>query len=167
MLRLIVGTPRRRTTTSTLSSNYHDTTSDTTAEPWPTYIKRATQIAERQLHNLDIECWTTTYWRRKWRWAAQIATQDTTRWSRRAIHWEPQYIDQRPTTRRQARPCTRWDDTINAFLRSLPGFTTTPQWIQLATDTNTWKQLEDSFVQFATATTSTTTTIGLPAPSPT
>ena len=166
MLRLIVGTPRRRYTTSTHSCDHHDTINDPTAEPWPTYIKRATRIAERQLHNLNFECWITTYWRRKWKWAARVATQDHSRWSRRSIHWQPQYTDRRYTIRRQARPYTRWDDTINAFLRSLPQFPNSPQWTQLATDATTWKSLEDQFVEFAIAPTPTTTTIASPAGGP-
>ena len=49
LLRLIVGTPRRHTT-SAPSCNHHDATNDATAEPWPPYLQRATHIAERQLH---------------------------------------------------------------------------------------------------------------------
>ena len=158
MMRLIVGTPRRHTTSSAHLHNHHDAINDTTAEPWPAYIQRATHIAERQLHNLKVESWTTTYWRRKWRWAARIAAQDHNRWSRRAIHWEPQYTDSRRTARRQARPCTRWDDIINAFLRSLPQFTTEPKWTQLATDATSWGELEDDFITFATTTATTKAT---------
>lgn len=137
MMQLIVGAPRRRTSTSAYSRDYHDTTIDTTTEPWPESIKRATGIAERQPRTPNIECWTTTYWRRKWRWATRVATQDCTRWSRRAIHWEPQHTERRQTTRRQARPYKRWDDDINTFIRSLPQSTTTSHWMQLARDATT------------------------------
>ena len=146
MMLLIVGTPRRRTTTSAYLHDNHHTTTDTTTEPWPEYIRRATDIAERQLRTLNIECWTTTYWRRKWRWAARVATQDCTRWSRRVIHWEPQHTEKRQTARRQARPHKRWDDDITTFIHNLPQHTTTSQWSQLARDAITWQALEDQFI---------------------
>ena len=124
MLRLMVGTPRRRSTSID---------QDAQLEPWPTYIKRATTIAERQLYNLNIDSWPTTFWRRKWRWAHHIATQHHTRWSRLAICWDPLHTDKRQICRRQGHPYKRWDDDITAYIRNIPELAN-DHWMQLAQD---------------------------------
>ena len=202
MLRLIINTPRRRThksqrngddesqSTNDATSNPPDTnlehlitlTNEELLEPWPEFIKRATRAVETQLAKLHIEEWTTYYLRKKWRWASRTAQQPTNRWSRLAAQWDPQLINPRRAHRPQARPCKRWDDDINTFLRhhynnsrhndnhnnntddlnNDDDAPPPPQWIELATDTITWQSLEDHFVKYTLtmtkATTTTTTT---------
>ena len=153
MLRLIVGTPRRRIDASTDATNEQTTTT----EPWPTYIKRATAIAERQLHNLNIESWPTTFWRRKWQWAHHIATQHHTRWGYQAICWKPQHTDKRQTRRRQGHPYKRWDDDITNFIHNIPEFAN-DYWLQLAQDPTSWNALENDFIRFTTTTNISTAT---------
>ena len=64
-------------------------TNTTPLEDWPDYIKRATIIAESQIRNANIDTWPTTCLRRKWKWAAHIASQQRNRWSRLAVQWQP------------------------------------------------------------------------------
>ena len=97
MLRLIIGTTRRRTSTTnndaarttTIDHDHKDdplnAPQSTALEPWPKYIKRATRIAEQRLAALDIETWTTTLLRRKWRWASRVAAYPHHRCTRLAI----------------------------------------------------------------------------------
>ena len=108
MLRLMIGTPRRRTqppqqddnlnhvskssssasnddiesnpsTTLDLSQLVHDSQEDN-LEPWVTYIQRATRIAEATMTRHSVTDWTTTYYQRKWRWGQRIANLPTDRW---------------------------------------------------------------------------------------
>ena len=84
MLRLIIGTPRRKTKQATPDDNHSvhstdDVASNTSStnlehlieltdqellEPWPDFIKRATRTAEAHLERLNIEDWTTLYLRK-------------------------------------------------------------------------------------------------------
>ena len=126
-------------------------------EPWADFVKRATRIAEVAIEKVEIEEWTTTFFRKQWRWAARVARQDHDRWSRLAAEWDPGIDDKRHGFRRQARPRKRWDDDINAFLRTAPQNdtatdeqhnTTKPSWINLAKEPH-WTTMENSFVNFA------------------
>ena len=129
----------------------------TELESWPDYVKRATRTAEHHLDRLNIESWTTTYLKRKWRWASRVATQPLSRWTRRALTWSPELHDKRTTSRPQARPHKRWDDDFHSFLRSIyinaAGITNPPPWHELARDTNTWSQLESLFIDYTTGAT--------------
>ena len=46
-------------------------------EPWPKFIKRATRIAEETTKQLNMQEWTTTYWKKKWKWANRISGSPT------------------------------------------------------------------------------------------
>ena len=135
MMRLIINTPRRRPQPP--QSAQHDDDSETTnddatptnlenaitlsddemLEPWPEFIQRATRAVEAQLAKLKIDEWTTYYLRRKWLWARRIAQQNNNRWSKIVTQWNPQSTNHQQARRAQSRPCKRWDDDINAFLR--------------------------------------------------
>ena len=136
MLRLILGTPRRKTKQAATDDNHSSHSTDDVAsntsstnlehlieltdqellEPWPDFIKRATRTAEAHLERLNIEDWTTVYLRKKWRWAARVAQQPDDRWSRLVVQWDPEVTHPRRAKRPQARPRTRWDDDINVYL---------------------------------------------------
>ena len=73
MLRLIIGTPRRRFPSLDQHDDHHH------VEPWFDFLKRATVIAYTTIRKFSLEDWTTTYFKRKWRWAARIAQQPTER----------------------------------------------------------------------------------------
>ena len=126
----------------------------TQLESWPDYVKRATRTAEHHLDRLNIESWTTTYFKRKWRWASRVATQPLSRWTRRALTWQPELHDKRTRSRPQARPHKRWDDEFNSFLQTIytdtAGDTTPPPWQELASDATTWSQLERLYIDYAT-----------------
>ena len=139
MLRLMIRTTRRRNT-----NNYDD--DSTTMEAWPEYIRRATTAAENHLSRLQIETWTTSYFTRKWRWAARIAKQPTNRWTRLTSAWQPEHNLQRPTTRRQARPHKRWSDDLQAFLSTIHA--QPPHWLQAASNDTNWATLEHKFITY-------------------
>ena len=160
MLRLIIGTPRRRqqqpqaqpqpqqqeqqqhrqrqqtiipptanTSDDESTDDVNSTTSDTNLqqlmathnddehEPWPEFIKRATRIAEETTKQLNMQEWTTTYWKKQWKWANRIANQQQLRWSRLVAEWDPTTDNPQHAQRKQGRPQKRWDDDINNFLR--------------------------------------------------
>ena len=152
MLRLMVKTTRRR------HDSQHDDT--TTLEEWPEYIKRATTTAENLLARLQIPSWLTIYFQRKWRWAARVAAQPPTRWTRLSALWQPQLHDRRITSRRQARPHMRWADDLHAFLLTIESHPTssvsTPRWLEAATNQIEWSQLEASFIDYMTTQARTT-----------
>ena len=144
MLRLIVKTARRRLDTTAL-------------ETWPDYIRRATAKADDHLHKLQIEPWPTTYLRRKWRWAARVATQPRYQWTHLAAKWRPDLDHTRLPSRRQARPCKRWSDDFHCFLTAINS-TTSQQptdWLTLAATTR-WQALENHFIKYSTTSTSGT-----------
>ena len=114
MLRLIVGTSRRRATLSTTSHTNSTTTADhdtsDSLEPWVDYIRRATATAEAQLHKSNIEDWPTTYFRRKWRWAGHIARLADDRWTIQSVLWDPV-----AGARNVGRPRRRWTDALDNY----------------------------------------------------
>ena len=173
MLRLIIGTPRRKTQPIDHDGKDHNASENSAnevssnpptddlqhlitrpheelLEPWPDFIKQATEVVELQAVRLNIQEWTKTYLQRKWRWAARIANQEHTRWSQLAARWDPQIYDKRPATRAQAPPRTRSDDDINTFLQTLTQQNDhQPHWLNMARDTTQWTKLENEFIQYA------------------
>lgn len=141
-------------------------------KPWPEFIKRTTHRAEELAKQYNIDDWTTHYLRQKWRWAARIAKQAHNRWSWLISFWEPQAHDMRPCGRPGSRPRTRWDDDINHFLQYSPDAqqqhttnddpttTSTAHWLNLASHTALWNELEEKFITYTsqTSTTMPTTT---------
>ena len=141
MLRLIVGTVRRRVT--------NHTTNDTGAlEPWIDYLKRATTTAEGQLQKLQIEDWPTIYLRRKWRWAARVSTQQHDRWTFLAARWQPQLQLNPRAQRRQSRPHKRWSDDFTTYFTTIkPTTLQDTNWLSLAA-TPRWQELEEASLDY-------------------
>ena len=155
MLRLIIGSTRRQTTSSTTANATTTTTSDnatnetTSLEPWIDYIKRATAIAEAQLQKLHIDDWPTTYLRRKWRWAARVATHPHDRWTLLAAQWQPQFQLERRSLRRPCRPHKQWGDDLTTFLTTTSSHQLQgTNWL-CAAATSEWQGLEDTYVEWA------------------
>ena len=154
MLRLIIGSTRRQTTSSTTADATTTTTCDnatnetTSLEPWVDYIKRATAIVEAQVQKLHIDDWPTTYLRRKWRWAARVATQPHDRWTLLAAQWQPQFQLERRSLRRQCRPHKRWSDGLTTFLTTSSCDQLQGTWL-CAAATSERQQLEDTSVEWA------------------
>eukprot|EP00973_Karenia_brevis_P015987 2185971-Karenia_brevis.AAC.1 len=90
-----------------------------TLEPWPEFIKRATRVAEQAVAKLKLDSWTLSYWRRKLAWASKLARQEASRWTIRVTKWRPEFDRRFIATRSQARPFLRWDDEIQAALRTV------------------------------------------------
>ena len=128
MLRMVLGTQRRKGQGDEL-------------EKWVDWIKRSNHEAEARMATLNIRSWVETAHRRKWKWARSIAHMDPRRWAYQASNWTPDWDNGR---RAQARPSTRWMDSINAFLHA-KGHEDT--WQKLAC-TATWLQLESEYVNF-------------------
>ena len=145
MLRMILGSPRRRTTpqptcppTPTANStdvdpNPNDVDSDASStklppveeeqslEPWADWVQRCTHEAEQQLRKLGIQDWNSIQKQRKTKTAAHIATEQH-KWTHHALQWDPQTTH--PVAhRRQARPKTRWTDDLKNDASPTPPIT--------------------------------------------
>ena len=110
-------------------------------EPWVDWIRRATGLAELHLHKAGAEDWTGEHKRRKWRCAGHLARRDDDRWSKKSLDWTP------PGTRKVGRPHARWSDSLDRFATTL--FNTEYEkgsWQVLAQDRETWKVLEQDFI---------------------
>ena len=135
-----------------MSSSRELKSRELSGSPWTDYIKRATKQAEDHLRRLQIDSWPTTYLRRKWRWAARVATQTHDRWPQLAAKWRPQLDHRLRSSRRQARPHKRWSDDFDKFLTAIYSNTSqqTPDWLALAA-TSQWQVLEDRFIDHSSA----------------
>ena len=154
MLRMIIGTPRRTMlpyqnnhtndtfTTSTTPPVKQETPTDN-LELWSKFIKRATHIAESTMTKHRITQWTTTYFRRKWRWARRLTQLNDDRWCKLVTTWNPQICEHRPAYRKQGRPCRRWGDDIEHYF----GGTT---WSEF-NDHHYWRLHEDIYIKTNTS----------------
>ena len=134
MIRLIVGTPRRRAPTP------DDIDGE---EPWVDFIKRATQTAEALAQRASVDDWAELYYARKWRWAHRVATQEGDRWSALVTDWDPASHDKRNAHRRHAGLRKRWNDDINEYLQSQHCSAASP----IPSDSR-WLDREEDFVKF-------------------
>ena len=127
MLRMIIGSGRRR---------LHEEE----PESWVEWVKRVTHIAEEQLEKHNIDDWVTTYRKRKFMWAQELATNGQQTWAYKALMWQPDEITHR---RRQARPKQRWIDNIVTLLTSkgIP-----EPWHIVAQSPGRWEQLVEDFI---------------------
>jgi len=170
MLRLVVGTTRRRerpkqmdkkhdgSTMSTMCNTHGDedtfdvsmlmtTPENDVLEPWQDFLRRSNQIAETHARRSGIEEWTTRYLRKKWRWASRIAGHSRDRWTKLATSWEPEFDERRCAIRHHARPRRRWDHEIGAYLQHNEVHKQT-HWMHLAQDTDKWHATESKFIEW-------------------
>ena len=153
MLRMIIGTPRRTMlpyqnnhTNDTFTTSTTPVTQETPTdnlELWSEFIKRATHIAESTMTKHRITQWTTTYFRRKWRWARRLTQLNDDRWCKLVTTWNPQICEHRPAYRKQGRPCRRWGDDIEHYF----GGTT---WSEF-NDHHYWRLHEDIYIKTNTS----------------
>ena len=85
---------------------------DEALEPWADWMRRCTHEAEKQMTDLGIQDWVSEQRRRKWRWARKVATDDASKWTARALHWDPTLDSRHNARRRTGRPQKRWTDDI-------------------------------------------------------
>ena len=76
MLRMMIGSGRRRLHEEELES-------------WVEWVKRDTHTAEEQLEKHNIDDWVTTYRKRKFMWAQELATNGQQTWAYKALMWQP------------------------------------------------------------------------------
>ena len=84
----------------------------TAIEPWTDWVKRCTHDVERQFAKLGVDDWITHQRRRKFRWAGRVISDDTSKWTHKALMWDPTLDPKYSAIRRQARPRTRWTDDL-------------------------------------------------------
>ena len=145
-------------------------------EPWSDYIRRCTHEAERLIKDLSIDDWVSQHRRRKWRWAAKVATDTRDKWNLKAATWEPSLDRGYRARRRQARPQKRWSDDITEYLTNAyhdhntqqnrqrqqqmidgdddecntTNDSTIQHWTTAAREHHWWQQLEAGFVRGST-----------------
>ena len=142
-----VSTPTRR------SDSTDDDSDVDLREPWVEYIQRATRTAEQLMEFHRVESWVTTHKKKVWRMAAKVANHAPTRWTWRALQWQPD------AHRHHGGQHKRWDDEVLAHLRQhRPDLHPAPAptrdkgqpndltWIRTAQDTITWSTLEHHYV---------------------
>jgi len=161
MLRMVLGSGRRRLVVETAATSSHDvdsqcdeqvngeTTSDEDhLETWVDWLKRTTHYIEDHLAKLSIESWVHQARRRIWNWAQHVSSLSDDRWAKQLVIWKPDlHFDGMVLRhgRRRARPRARWDDDISAFLAQCVGYH--GPWMTLAQDTTQWTNLADLFVE--------------------
>ena len=136
MLRTMLGSGRSRIETEEQS-----------IESWVSWVKRVTHEAEERMKNFNIEDWTTTSRRRKYRWCAKIATLDSKRWAKLAAKWDPEHsiFQGEVSSRNAGRPSLRWDDDINYFCQH--SLKKNGNWTSESQHVDAWLAEEDTFVQ--------------------
>eukprot|EP00973_Karenia_brevis_P027228 3756343-Karenia_brevis.AAC.1 len=87
-----------------------------TLEPWVEWVRRCTHEAEQQLERLCIQDWVSMQRERKWNWACKLANDVDSKWSKKALNWDPSKDARYHAHRRQSRPHKRWSDDINEHL---------------------------------------------------
>ena len=103
-------------------------------ESWPNYISEVTHNAEEIYQQHGGEAWVLMHRKRKWRFAARLASIQDGRWSCRLLSWRPVHARGRSV----GRPCRRWSDD---FCDLVGG-----DWLIIASDLVLWSALEDGFV---------------------
>jgi hypothetical protein len=119
-----------------------------TLEPWPDWIRRATQQAEHSIPNFVIADWSTTVKQRKWKLLQEVCTDSAKEWAQRVLQSEPQNDAHIHTQRRVGRQKTRWWDDILSYIKRC--VEDAPQHVagllRLA-GTDTWDNLESGYTQ--------------------
>ena len=106
-------------------------------ETWIEYIKRTTELAEEKMERLGYVNWTTSYRKKKFRFAGRAAQAQDNRWSKRLLDWKPHF--RCFPSRCVGHPLKRWEDL---FIELAGG-----AWSDAASDPNFWPLLEGAYVQ--------------------
>ena len=169
ILRMILGSSRRRAETNNMSESFTtmsgtDVDSDCefgqesvpadpqceqdNLEPWVEWVKRSTREVETHFEKLHIECWVHQVRRKRWQWARRVAGLSDDRWTKIAANWVPSlHFDGRASkaARQQGRPKQRWEDDLNDFLKKVHG--NERSWASAAQNSKYWLALENQFVK--------------------
>jgi len=90
---------------------------DEQLERWVDWLKRTTKDATDALEKVGAEDWVTVLRKRKWHWAERVCRHSNERWTSKILHWKPE-----EGLRGVGHPRMRWQDELNAFSKTLPGF---------------------------------------------
>lgn len=97
-------------------------------------IKRRDRVKLEKIKNkTKFKNAQTTYRQLKWRWTGHMLRESKDKWTKIVTEWYP-----RDNKRSKGRQVKRWEDDIKK--------TAGPVWTRLAKDRNTWKSLEEAFV---------------------
>ena len=155
MLRAILGKPRRlrQPTASDTQATSEDSQADQELEElgeeeqldsWVDWLKRTTSEATDALEKVGAEDWVTVLRRRKWLWAGRVCRHSGERWTSKIMHWTPE-----EGLRSVGRPRSRWQDQLNSFSKTLPGFEEDEHaWQLLLQSLQTEQALASDFVAF-------------------
>ena len=103
-------------------------------EEWVNYMQRSAQTVDTEREQHNIEEWSLSSRRQKWRFAGKTARQADDRWSRLLLEWQPTFGH----GRLPGRPKTRWCDSIAAYAGG--------NWVEIAADVEFWSVLEHGYV---------------------
>ena len=113
-------------------------------ESWVDWLKRTTKDATDALDKVGAEDWVTVLRKRKWLWAAKVCRHSGERWTSKLLHWKPE-----EGLRSVGHPRIRWQDQLNAFSKTLPGFEEDENaWQVLLTSPESEEALMPDFVAF-------------------
>ena len=90
--------------------------------------------------------WVEEQTKRKWRWCGHVCRRLDGRWAEKVLRWMPS-----GGARNRGHPFTRWADDIDDFVAvavSEQGKGKYEVWSQLAQQRESWKMLEDDYVNF-------------------
>ena len=99
------------------------------------------------LEKVGAKDWVTLYRKRKWLWAGKVCRHSPERWTSKVMNWKPQ-----EGVRSVGHPKTRWEDQLNAFSRTLPGFEDSQEaWQLLLKNVEVEEALVLDFIAFCEA----------------
>ena len=131
-------------------------------EPWGEWLKRVTRQAEQQLKRINIETWTQSARKQKWRFISSVANMNHDKWTTKTAFWEPTATTAK-AKRAEGHPRKRWIDDINKYLEQQQVHNNA--WT-LSRNKNMWHDLELNYVYDAATTTTTSITPTTATPKP-
>ena len=109
-------------------------------EPWQDFLRRTTRLIERLASAAGLEEWSVTWRRRQWKWADNLISSQTHKWSYKTNIWRPDHHGNVRGFRSQGRPNKRWEDDIENFCMQLENNMLASR--ELTKDRKTYKSLE-------------------------
>ena len=97
-------------------------------------MQKVTHHSEAVFKNHGGADWVEAHRKRKWRFAAKMATATDGRWTTRLLDWKPAH----GIGREVGRPLTRWKDDLCHYAGD--------EWVTHAGDAAFWRDAEDGFV---------------------
>jgi len=120
-----------------------DDSGNKVVESYVEWIVRATRELEEAMAYYNVCDWVEEACRRRFRWAGHVCRREDGRWSRKVLKWQP------VGTRYQGRPLTRWSDAFDRYFEKVSeAMGEEVDWMTASLDRDSWRNFEDSFVQF-------------------